>query len=159
MTLENSKVTLHLEECDNGSAQAGLLNGKFDVILLVSEGMRPAVEFEILFQAPAYCLQPKSHRLAKKRAVCMADIAGEPMIILDRPFATAYYRGFFDTQSQAPAIAAYANSTEMVRSLVGAGHGCAILNMLPRTSISYAGDMLIALPIEGDLRVLTLSVA
>lgn len=70
-----------------------------------------------------------------------------------------HFCGFFDTQSQAPIIAAHANATEMVHSLVGAGHGRAMLNMLPRTSTSYAGDMLIALPIEGDLRVLTLSVA
>ena len=56
-------------------------------------------------------------------------------------------------------VAAYANSTEMVRSLVSEGHGCAVLNMLPLTSESYSGQALTSRPISDPLPPLTLSIA
>jgi hypothetical protein len=47
----------------------------------------------------------------------MAQIADEPMVVLNRPVAAAYYRGLFATQSKAFSIAALASSTEMVAAL------------------------------------------
>lgn len=152
-------VALHLEECDNDSAQAGLLNGTYDVILFVSEGARPSVDFDVLIEAPAYCLVPVGHRLAGQSSVTMAQIAREPLVVLNRPVAAAYYQGLFDAQAQDISIAAYANATEMVRSLVAAGRGCAILNMRPLTSASYTGAAVVELPISDPLPPLTLAVA
>ena len=43
-------ISFHLDECDNDRAQDGLLNGSYDVILFVSEDVRPAVEFDVLIQ-------------------------------------------------------------------------------------------------------------
>lgn len=154
----NRDVSLHLEECDNDSAQAGLLSGKYDAILFVSEDVQPAVMYDVLIEAPSYCLMAKSHRLAGQDSISMAQIADEPLVILNRPVAASYYREILEAQERSPVITAYANSTEMVRSLVGAGHGCAILNMLPLTMTSYAGDAVIGLPISDTLPPLTLSV-
>jgi len=47
----------------------------------------------------------------------------------------------------------------MVRSLVGAGHGCAVLNMRPSTSTSYGGATVVELPIADPLPPLRLAVA
>ncbi|MFT4701562.1 MAG: DNA-binding transcriptional LysR family regulator [Yoonia sp.] len=154
-----SDVVLHLVECDNDRAQDGLLNGKYDVILFVSEDVRPSIDFDVLIAAPAYCLLPTSHPLAKQQSISMAEIAKEPLVVLNRPVAAAYYRSLFDIQAQDITIAAYANSTEMVRSLVSAGHGCAILNMQPLTSISYGGGTVVGLPISDPLPPLTLAIA
>jgi DNA-binding transcriptional LysR family regulator len=156
---DSGDVVLHLEECDNDSAQEGLLNGTYDVILFVSEDVRPAIGFDVLVQAPAYCLLPKAHRLAKRASVSIAEISNEPLVVLNRPVASAYYRGLFDAQHIDISIAAYANSTEMVRSLVSAGHGCAVLNMKPLTATTYSGGSVIALPISDPLPPLTLAVA
>ena len=153
-----SDVVLHLEECDNNAAQDGLLNGTYDVILFVSDGLRPAIEFDVLIEAHAYCLLPKSHRLAGHSSVSLAQVAAEPLVVLNRPVAGAYYRSLFDAQAYDISIAAYANSTEMVRSLVSAGHGCAILNMLPLTSQSYSGGNLVGLPISDPVAPLTLAI-
>ncbi|WP_342076113.1 LysR family transcriptional regulator [Yoonia sp. SS1-5] len=154
----DGQVELHLEECDNDTAQDGLLNGKYDAILFVSEDARPSIQFDTLITARPYCLVPAAHRFARQSSVTMAEIAQEPLVVLNRPVAAAYYRGLFDTCAQGPSIAAYANATEMVRSLVSTGHGCAILNMRPRTADSYAGGAVVALPIADPLPALTLSV-
>ena len=154
-----AKVELHLEECDNDSAQRGLLDGTYEVILFVSRDVRPSIDFEVLIEAPAYCLLPASHSLARQSSVSVAEIAAGPVVVLNRPVAVDYYRSLFAAQDREVAVAAYATSTEMVRSLVGAGLGCAILNMRPLTATSYGGDAVVARPIADPLPPLTLAVA
>jgi DNA-binding transcriptional LysR family regulator len=152
-----NQITLHLEECDNDRAQEGLLAGEFDAILFVSDAALPQITYDILVEAPAYCLTAAQHPLARGKAVSLADLAGERVIVLNRPTALDYYQRLFDRAGQGPQSFTYANSTEMVRSLVGAGQGCAVLNMLPLTDISYAGHRLAALPIQDPLPPLSLA--
>jgi DNA-binding transcriptional LysR family regulator len=155
---ENTDVTLHLEECDNDTAQTGLLSGKYDAILFVSQDVRPAIAYDELIHASSYCLVAKSHRLSSEKQISMAQIADEPLVVLNRPVASSYYQRILNAQTHPPKIAAYANSTEMVRSLVGAGYGSAILNMLPLTDFTYANDAVIGIPISDPLAPLTLSI-
>ncbi|MCC1493195.1 LysR family transcriptional regulator [Cognatishimia sp. F0-27] len=155
---QGSAVTLHLDECDNDSAQDGLLNGAYDAILFVSEDVRPSVEFDVLIEAPAYCLVPEDHPFATQGSVTMAQIADERLVVLNRPVAGAYYKALLDAQGKDLCIAAYATSTEMVRSLVSAGHGVAVLNMQPVTRQSYCGNTLSGVPISDALPPLTLSI-
>lgn len=155
---KGSDVTLHLDECDNDTAQDGLLNGTYDAILFVSEGVHPSVDFDVLVAAPAFCLVPADHAFAKQPSVTIAQIATQPLVALNRPVAAPYYQSLFDAHANELTIAAYANSTEMVRSLVSAGHGCAVLNMQPLTDQSYCGAPLIGVPISDPLPPLTLSI-
>ena len=151
-------IRFHLDECDNDHAQDGLLNGRYDAILFVSEDVRPAVEYDVLIRAPAYCLVAQDHPLATQSSVSIAQIAQEPLVVLNRPVASAYYQSLFDPHGTDITIAAFANSTEMVRSLVAAGQGCAVLNMQPLTQQSYCGARLVGLPISDALPPLTLSI-
>ena len=155
----DSDVELHLEECDNDAAQDGLLKGAFDVILFVSDGARPTIDFQVLIDAPAYCLLPAGHPLAAQRSVGMAEIARAPLVVLNRPVVSAYYHRLFEAFASGITVAAYANSTEMVRSLVSAGHGCAVLNMQPQTAISYSGGPLVSRPIDTSVPPLSLAIA
>ena len=155
---KDSGAVLHLQECNNDEVQDGLLNGDFDVILFVSEGARASVDFDVLIEAPPYCLLPVSHPLAKQDSVCMSEIARERLVVLDRPVVAAYYQKLFADSAADITIAAYANSTEMVRSLVSEGHGCAVLNMRPLTDVSYSGRELACRPISDPLRPLTLAI-
>ncbi|MFO6464262.1 LysR substrate-binding domain-containing protein [Jannaschia sp. KMU-145] len=154
-----SAVELHLEECDNDAAQAGLLDGRYDLILFVSRDVLPSIAYDILIKAPAYALLPEAHPLAAKASVTMAEIAAGPLVVLNRPVASDYYRSVFAAGGSEIAVAAYANSTEMVRSLVGAGLGCAVLNMRPLTARSYGGDAVVARPISDPLPPLSLAIA
>lgn len=153
-----NNVTLFLDACDNTAAQEGLRRGDYDAILFVSDAAEPWMEFQPLIEAPPYCLLAAGHRLAGRDALSLSDLVDEHIVSLNRPLATDYYRTLFDLAGQRPRTIAYCNSTEMVRSLVGAENACAILNMLPQTTTSYAGDQLVAVPIADALPPLTLSV-
>ena len=154
----NTTIALELTECDNDQAQDGLLNGTFDAILFVAQGVRPSVDFDTLIAAPPYCLLPAAHPLTQQRSVSMIQIAKEPLIVLNRPIAASYYEGLFQPGARKAPIVAYANSTEMVRSLVASGRGCAILNMRPLTSESYTGAKVVVRPISDDLPPLALAI-
>lgn len=155
---DGADVTLELEECDNDQAQDGLLGGRYDAILFVAKDVRPAIAYDNLIAAPPYCLLPEAHPLAGGATVSMAEIANEPLVVLNRPVAAAYYEKLFEPGARRAPVVAYANSTEMVRSLVAAGRGCAILNMRPLTSDSYCGARVVARPISDDLPPLTLAI-
>ena len=50
-----------------------------------------ALHCELLYEEEFVVILPKSHRLARRRALRMDDIADEPLIIFDRTFSTGLY--------------------------------------------------------------------
>jgi DNA-binding transcriptional LysR family regulator len=153
---QNPDVKLAFTECDNERAQAGLLKGEFDCIVFVAENVRTGIDYETLLEAPPYLLVAADHPLAKEAAVSLKALRELPMVLLDLPFTSEYYRSLLEEHSVQANLVATASSTEMVRSLVGAGVGCSILNMLPAASLSYAGDDLCAVPFVEEAQSLRL---
>ncbi|RED18778.1 LysR family transcriptional regulator [Pontivivens insulae] len=154
----DADVELQLDECDNDSAQQGLIDGTYDVILFVSDDVRPNVAFDVLLEASPYCLVSEAHPFASRDSVSIKDVAKEPLIVLNRPVAAAYYNGLFTAQDQGMQVRGLASSTEMVRSMVASGMGCAILNMRPSTATSYAGADVVCVPLSDPLPPLSLSI-
>ena len=152
----NPNFSVALDECDNPRTQAGLLQGAYDVILFVADAPVPQIEVTRLVHAPNFCLCSARHPFAKRDIVSLHEVAAEPLVILNRPVVTTYYRDLLEREGQTLHVVATATSSEMVRSLVGAGLGCAILNMRPHVQRSYAGHALACVPISGPASGLTL---
>lgn len=142
------EVTLSFNEGDNASVQKGLLDGQFDVILFVAELPNPQIATQPLIFAPTYCLCPADHPIAARKTVSVAQLAREPLILLDRPAARGYYMDLLEQSGEDIHIVATANSTEMVRSLVASGIGISLLNMRPREVPPYAGREICCLPVS-----------
>ena len=153
---QNPEVNLAFIECDNERAQAGLLKGEFDCIVFVAENVRTGIEYETLLEAPPYLLVSADHPLAARSEVTFEVLNELPLVLLDLPFTSEYYRSLMDAHAPQANIVATASTTEMVRSLVGAGIGCSILNMQPATSVSYSGDGLCAIPFAEETQSLRL---
>ena len=153
---ENPEIRLQCIECNNESAQLGLLDGTFDVIVFVSDKVHLGVSCDTLIEAPPYLLLPPTHPLAKRRSVSFTELAGLDMVLLDLPFTTAYLRGLFDEVDIEPQVVATASSSEMVRNLVGAGVGCSILNMRPLGGATHSGKPVVEIPIRPPVQSLRL---
>lgn len=154
---EHPDITLSLVDGDNASVQAGLLSGKFDVILFVEELPNAQIATQPLIFAPTYCLCPADHPLARKHEVTVQEILAEPLVLLDRPAARSYYLDLLEGAGRDFNIVATSNSTEMVRSLVAVGTGLSLLNMRPRDVPAYAGKETRCIPIAGTGNGVTLS--
>jgi len=146
----------NLVEADNETAQTGLLNGEFDLILFVAENVRSGIECHTLIDAPPYVLVSHDHALRDREFVTRADLREEPLVLLDLPVTNQYYRDLASDADRPANIVATVSSHEMVRSLVGAGVGCSILNMRPATATTYAGDEVFAIPFRPETRSLKL---
>ncbi|MEM7293318.1 MAG: LysR family transcriptional regulator [Pseudomonadota bacterium] len=154
---DNPKVKVKFTECDNNRVQVGLLNGEFDLIIFVAETVPTGVEYETLIEVPLYLLVSSDHQFANRNAVGLSELVDQNLILLDLPFSNEYYRRMLESNGVDPRIVATASTTEMVRSLVGAGVGCSILNMRPVIDLSYAGDPLVSIPISDANESLTLA--
>jgi DNA-binding transcriptional LysR family regulator len=153
---EHPEVSLSLTECDNEAAQEGLLNGAFEAIVFVAKNSRSGIVQEALIEAPPYLLAPSGHPLARRKSVVFDDLAGQALVMLDLPLTREYYAGLLTENAVEMRAVARASTTEMVRSLVGAGMGCSILNMRPATDVSYHGDEVVAVPIRSAAEPLRL---
>ena len=149
-------VTLSLSEVDNERAQGGLLDGEFDLILFVAENVWAGIAYETLIEAPPYVLAPKGHPIASQPFVDLPDLATEPLVLLDLPVTNEYYRNLLAASGAEANVVTTASTHEMVRSMVGAGVGCAVLNMAPHSAVTYAGDEVAAVPIRSEAAPLKL---
>ena len=147
---QNPDLQLTLHEHDNDSAQDALLAGQLDVILFAGHDLRRGIITSHLLDLPPYVLTPAGHALSYHAQISLHDLALYPLVLLDRPLARPYVEGLFQQQGLSPRIAAHADSTEMVRSLVGAGAGLAVLAMRPLTTITYGGHTLACTPLATD---------
>ena len=152
MLLANPALRIVMQAHDNDSAQEALLNGQLDVILFAGQDVRSGIETRVLLDLPPYVLVPAGHPLAKYDVPLTLDqVAAQPIVQLDRPLARPYQEQLFRAHGLTPSVVARVDSTEMVRSLVGAGIGVAVLSMRPLTDTSYAGQALCALPLDPEL--------
>ncbi|WP_299682616.1 LysR family transcriptional regulator [uncultured Roseobacter sp.] len=144
----NHEVSVKFFECDNQSAQDGLVSGAYDVIVCFAKAMKTGIAYETLLEVPGYALVPASHPFAGRPSISMQDFAGQNIVLLDLPVVSEYYASQFDQAGIKPRIVATANSLEMVRSLVGNGIGCSLLHMLTANDVTYAGDKVAAVPLQ-----------
>lgn len=145
---KNADVTVKFTECDNQSAQDGLISGAYDVIVCVANAMKPGITYETLLEVPAYALVPEGHLFATRPSISMQNFCHENIVLLDLPVVSEYYASQFDQAGIAPNVIATATSLEMVRSLVGRGVGCSLLHMAVANELTYTGDKVIAVPLD-----------
>ena len=118
----NPALEITLIDCSADAAQAALLAGRLDLILFAAAPVRSGIVTGKLLDLPPYVLAPLGHPIAQGRAT-LADVAAHPLVLLDLPVAEPYVTALFRERGLAPRISARANTTEMVRSMVGAGAG------------------------------------
>lgn len=148
MLADNDDVSIKFFECDNQSAQEGLISGAYDVIVCVANAMKPGITYETLLEVPAYVLASTAHPFAKRPNVAMSELSDQKIVLLDLPVVSEYYATQFGHAGIKPSIVATATSLEMVRSLVGQEVGCSLLHMVTATEFTYAGDQITAVPLE-----------
>lgn len=152
----NAGITLKCVECDNEKAQAGLLNGDFDVVLFFAGNVKPNITALLLIEFSPHFLTGSDHPLARRKSGRLDELGNHPLVLLDLPLNCEYCRAILNEAGVEPNIVATAMTTEMIRSLVGARVGCSILHMRPLIDTSYAGEAVVAVPIKPKVRSLSL---
>ncbi len=121
-----------------------LIGGELDAALLLVSHLenRQALEWEILERSPLALWLPASHPLLARETIHLADIAGEPLIVLtsdelERPVQNCWRQAGLSAN-----VVLRTASVEAVRSLVATGAGLALLPLMAFRRWSLEGDRL-----------------
>lgn len=152
-------VRIEVHEGDTPAVQESLRTGVCELALLYDLDLDADIEHEVLAMAPPYALVAEGHRLAKGGPARLADLADEPMVLLDLPVSRDYFQSVAAKAGVTPRISHRTSNYETVRSLVAAGYGWSLLNQRPAHDHTYDGSRVVALPIADRLPALPVVLA
>jgi DNA-binding transcriptional LysR family regulator len=152
-TLRSSypELSVQILDGDTESLLRWLREGTVEVGLMYDINCDPLVfSKHHLTSLRPYALLPRSHPLAQKETVRPSDIVSEPLILLNYTHNADYLLSVFDGVDTPANIKYRVNNFELVRGLVAAGKGYAILNLRPAADQTYDGSPVKCVPIECD---------
>jgi DNA-binding transcriptional LysR family regulator len=152
-------IAVNIHEGTLDSLQAQLADGTCELALLYDIGVDDALVAQPVNTLPPYVLLSAGHRLAKRRALSLHDLARERFILLDLPHSRDYFLGLFLREGVEPRVAHRTTSLEMVRGMVSRGFGYSILCLRPAADIAYDGSHLACIPLRDELPPLSIVLA
>lgn len=148
---------LHLEttEVDLADLAAGVADGTFELGIGYDLVDDAKLKRWPLFTLPPYALVSGSHRLASRDQVDLAELAAEPMALLDLPHSRDYFGRVFAAADVTPQIRFRSTTVETCRALVGRGLAYTVLNLRAAVPMALDGHPVAAVPIGGTPPVIT----
>ncbi|AXB06909.1 MULTISPECIES: LysR family transcriptional regulator [Aeromonas] len=153
------ELEVNLLEGDTQQLQAALLGGQIELALLYDLGLPETLHKQPLSGARPYVLVAADHPLAARGQVSLAELVDEPLVLLDRPHSREYFLGLFRQLGLEPRVGHRTVNFELVRGLVAAHFGYALLNLQPQVDMSYDGGKLACLDIVDDVPQLPIVLA
>ncbi|WP_066285240.1 LysR substrate-binding domain-containing protein [Arthrobacter sp. B6] len=138
--------------------QSGLASGTLDLAIAYDLSLPNGLVSQRLFDAVPAIVIAADHPLAAHPALGLADVADEPMILLDVNPSRENTMMMFSSAGIEPNIRFRTLDYEVTRSLVGRGMGYAILIQQPASNQSYEGRPLAVRPIEPTVRNVPVSI-
>ena len=151
-TARHPRVEIGLQEGFQEDLVHGLTTGRFDLALLYDENLPSELNITTLAEMQPYVLLPSGHRLARARRVALESLRDEPFILFDVSPSREFFTGVLRSAGVEPKVAFASPSFEMVRGLVGQGHGYSLLVTRPHGDHTYDGEPVVARPIRDRVR-------
>ncbi|MEU6644690.1 LysR family transcriptional regulator [Saccharomonospora sp. NPDC046836] len=156
---EHSGLDVHVSEAVAGEVGEFLESGRAEIALTYDLALGDGIQREVLAEIQPYVALPAGHRLAAATSLRLADLADEPMILVDLPYSRDYFIGVFTDRGLVPNIQYRSGSYETVRALVAQDHGYSLLHQRPATDTTYGGGRIVAVPIADVVEPLRVVVA
>lgn len=121
-----------------------LVAGRCEIAFLYDQDLVPGIATRTLYDLPPKILLPAGHRLRRRRAVDLRELAEDPFVLLDVPPSEQYFRSVFAAAEVEMVVTHRARSFELARSLVGRGIGYSMTVQQPLVSASYEGLEVVA---------------
>jgi DNA-binding transcriptional LysR family regulator len=144
-------IEVQLVEGDIEALTRMLERGALDVALMYDLGLARGVRLEPVTQLRPYALLPWGHRLAAAGSLRIADLAREPLVLINLPHSREYFLSLFRDAGVVPRIAHESASLEMVRALVANGLGVSLLTTRPVRDQAYDGKRIACRRLRGQL--------
>lgn len=123
-------IELELHEMPIAEQHVALTRGVIDIGLLRPQPAPAELEVQPVLEDPFLVAVPHAHRLAKRDAVRLEELAGEPMVMFPRRGSPLFHSRIMAMCERAgftPRVVQQATQIHTVAGLVGAGIGLAII--------------------------------
>ncbi|MGW6447614.1 LysR family transcriptional regulator [Lentzea sp. NPDC055074] len=121
-----------------------LVAGRCEIAFLYDQDLVPGIATRTLYDLPPKVLLPARHRLRRRRAVALRELAEDHFVLLDVPPSEQYFRSVFAAAGVEMVVTHRARSFELARSLVARGIGYSMTVQQPAVSASYEGLEVVA---------------
>ncbi|GAA1141532.1 LysR family transcriptional regulator [Nesterenkonia lutea] len=135
-----------------------LASGELDAAIAYDMALPSGLSRRRLYHAEPTIVLAADHPLAPRAELSLADVAAEPMILLDVDPSRENTTTMFEAAGLEPNIRFRTTDYEVTRSLVGRGMGYAILVQQPAGDQSYEGRRLAVRPISPSVRHVPVSI-
>jgi DNA-binding transcriptional LysR family regulator len=149
------KLQLNTTEVDLADLAEGVANGTFELGIGYDLVEDARLKRWPLFTLPPYVLVAGDHRFANRASVDLADLADDPMVLLDLPHSRDYFQSVFTAAGVTPNIRYRSTTVETCRALVGRGLAYCVLNLHAAVPVALDGHAVAAVPLSGDPPSLT----
>lgn len=150
-SISHPGVQIELTEGNEDRLIAATLAGDIEVSLMYEPSDPTDLELHHLLSRRPYVLVSADHRFADRTSVSLAEMADDPLVMLDLPPSMHYTLAWFREAGVRPNVRWRTHDLELVRSLVGHGLGYAAMLQRQRHPQSLDGNRLRALDIEPPL--------
>lgn len=145
----NAQVRIH--EADLRTLTEWLDGGQIDVALIYDFGLPSSLDILPLADVRPYGLVPRDHRFAARRAIAVADLLQDPLILMDLPHSRPYFLTLAQMNGVTPKIAHETGSVEMLRAMVANGLGVGLLATDIPHDTAYDGQPVVRIALQGNL--------
>jgi DNA-binding transcriptional LysR family regulator len=136
-----------------------LHNGEIDVAVTYDLEIPSSIEFEPLAVLPAHVIVSAENPVAQAGEVALADLVGEPLILLDLPLSREYFLSLYENLGLKPRIRERIADYDLLRSLVASNFGYGLGNIRPLASLAPNGLPIRSVRIKENCRPMTLGLA
>lgn len=148
--IQEPSIDLRLLEADHDDLVEQMRAGSIDTAITFGSVDDPELKVELLSPPDPHVLVAADHPLAGKSALRLADLADQPMILLDHPSVRRANTALFQRHGLTPAIRLQSPTFAMVRGMVAQGLGYSIVPQKPQTMTSLDGRLIVAVPLEEE---------
>ena len=153
------EAAVSLKEAHQAQLLQMLGRAEIDVALTYDLDIPSDIEFAGLVAMPPYVMVAADHPMAGRAEISLADIAPEPMVLLDLPMTRDYFLSMFHAEGLRPNIAERTGEIAVSRALVANGFGYGFVNARTRSHHAADGRELAFLRLKGAHRPMVLGLA
>ncbi|GAN55650.1 LysR family transcriptional regulator [Tanticharoenia sakaeratensis] len=129
-----------------------LRRAQIDLAITYDLQVMDDMEFSPLASLPPHVLVSEDHPFATRAEISLAELAPEPLILLDLPLSREYFFALFLKEGLEPKIYTRSAHQEVVRTMVANGYGYTLANVRPRSDRALDGRRVVTVPLAGDHR-------
>jgi DNA-binding transcriptional LysR family regulator len=156
---DHPDLQVSVMEAEHAALKQALRAGRCELALMYGYDLDDDIESVRVGTAPAYVLVAQDHVLARRKKVWLAELADEPMVLLDLPHSGDYLVHLVESVGATPKVRHRSAGFETVRALVANGLGWSVLNQRPVPSMTYDGKKVVELEISDELEPLEVVLA